>query len=369
MFDGDEQPYTAYNVPRIRVSDEDLIMSQNEYDKRLRKREDTSASWEKKLSKYTIDDIDKDVFETYLSNAKKVERITFDNDDPESVLNKLELTDGNNLLNAGAALFVSSGMNELAIAKFATDERITFTDIRRYKGSILELIDKGERYIIDAMDWRAEKTGRERIEIPEVPVKAIHEAITNAFAHRIVSSGQAVEIVVFKSTIQISSPGQFPAGKTPEDFFSGNERPIRRNELIVDTLYYSKNMENFATGLKLIKNLCDDARVKVEFKGDEYYFTVVFHRHCGEEWAWSSRNILLNDALSANGTQSGTQNGTQDDMDKAIINAIRNNNKITMDNIAESIGLSRRTVARRIKELNNVKYIGSGYSGHWKIDD
>jgi hypothetical protein len=61
---------------------------------------------------------------------------------PAAVLGKLELCDGEWLLNAGAALFVESGMNELQMAKFASDERLTFTDIRRYTGSILDLSEK-----------------------------------------------------------------------------------------------------------------------------------------------------------------------------------------------------------------------------------
>ena len=46
------------------------------------------------------------------------------------------------------------------MAKFASDEKLTFTDIRRHTGSILELADMAVQYIIDAMDWRVEFNGR-----------------------------------------------------------------------------------------------------------------------------------------------------------------------------------------------------------------
>ena len=53
------------------------------------------------------------------------------------------------------------------MAKFASDERLTFTDIRRFTGSILTLADKAVQYVIDAMDWRVEfDGGLERKEIP-----------------------------------------------------------------------------------------------------------------------------------------------------------------------------------------------------------
>lgn len=55
-FAGSRCPYLAYNVPRIRVADEDLVMNQDTYDSMIRKRDNIDYSWEKRVSKYTIDD-------------------------------------------------------------------------------------------------------------------------------------------------------------------------------------------------------------------------------------------------------------------------------------------------------------------------
>lgn len=59
----------------------------------------------------------------------------------------------------------------------------------------------------------------------------------------------------------------------------GNQRPIRRNPLIARTLYYSKDMESFATGLKRIKDACDKAGCRVEFETPDDGFVVVFYRY------------------------------------------------------------------------------------------
>lgn len=121
-----------------------------------------------------ISDIDKEVFDGYLRKARQVGRISLDSDDPKYVMTKLELADGDTLLNAGAALFVNGGMNELQMARFASDERLTFNDIKRYTGSILDLADKAIVYVADAMDWRVEFDGSlERKEFPEIPVDAV----------------------------------------------------------------------------------------------------------------------------------------------------------------------------------------------------
>ena len=74
----------------------------------------------------------------------------------------------------------------------------------------------------------------------------------NAFAHRIIESGQSIDVTVYKSFIEIYSPGRFPEGVKPEQFITEIRKPIRRNPLIARTLYYSRDMESFATGLKRI---------------------------------------------------------------------------------------------------------------------
>ena len=278
-FEGSRCPYLAYNVPRIRMADEDLVMDQNTYEEMIRKRDDTRYSWERQVSEYTIGDIDQEAFCKYLQKARDAGRLSFEETDIKTVLDKLELTKGKYLLNAGAALFCDSGLNELQMAKFASNERLTFTDIRRFTGSIIELAQKAEQYIIDAMDWRVEiGGGLSRREIPEVPMDAVREAIINSFGHKQFDSGQSNEIAIFKNRIEIYNPGAFPAGVSPETFIEGKSRPIRRNPLITRTLYYSKDMESFATGLMRISTACKEAGCRVEFEQQPYGFVVIFYR-------------------------------------------------------------------------------------------
>lgn len=305
-FKGTRRPYLAYNVPRIRVSDEDLVMDQYTYEDMMRQRDSIDYSWEKRVSKYTLDDVNKEAFGEYLRKAKEAGRIDFDETDMKTVLNKLELIEGDHLLNAGAALFCDCGiMNELQIAKFASNERLTFTDMRRYSGSVMELKKKAEQYIIDAMDWRVEFGNLSRKEIPEIPLDAIREAITNSFGHRMFEGGQSNEIAIFKNRIEIYNPGAFPANKTPESYLLGNERPVRRNPLIARTLYYSKDMESFATGLKRIKDVCDKEGCKVEFETLDDGFVVIFYRNNGTDLGINTQvdtqvNSQVNTQVEAN---------------------------------------------------------------------
>ena len=48
---------------------------------------------------------------------------------------------------------------------------------------------------------------------------------------------------------------------------------------------------------------------------------------------------------------------------------IKENSNITRKEMGERLGLSMKTIGRRIKDLGNIHYVGSGNNGHWEIDD
>ena len=46
---------------------------------------------------------------------------------------------------------------------------------------------------------------------------------------------------------------------------------------------------------------------------------------------------------------------------------ISENPKITRKEIGEKLGISYKTVGRKISEMDNIAYVGSGNNGYWKI--
>ena len=67
-------------------------------------------------------------------------------------------------------------------------------------------------------------------------------------------------------------------------------------------------------------------------------------------------------------TQGDTQGGTQGDaLDIWIEEQIRKNPKVTTEELAEMSKKGLRTIKRHIAKLTHIKYVGSGYSGHWEI--
>ena len=52
-----------------------------------------------------------------------------------------------------------------------------------------------------------------------------------------------------------------------------------------------------------------------------------------------------------------------------IEKAIRENPHTTRAIIAEKAGVSVKTIARELKKMDHIKYVGSGNNGHWVIEE
>ena len=83
------------------------------------------------------------------------------------------------------------------------------------------------------------------------------------------------------------------------------------------------------------------------FRSDRYQFTVVMPN--------------LNYDVS--------QDVPQDKLDVQIVDMIRKDRKISTEKMAIVLGVSSKTIKRHIKEMDNVCYVGRGFSGHWEITD
>lgn len=283
-FEGYNTPYFAYGIARIRIADEDRTFSQQELLHYIRKNQNAEDSWERMTSSFSTTEVNEQKVVDYIRKGQDAGRIDFPYTNKETTLNKLLLTNGDKLNNAGMVLFCESMYAELQMAIFAGKERLTFLDIQRKRGSIFDLVDAAERYITANTRWKVLFDGSlQRKEIPEFPMDAVREALINSFCHKDYGACQSNEVTIYKDRIEIYNPGSFPSGFQPEDFISGNERPIRRNPLITSVLYYSKAVEGFGTGLKRIVDACQKADCRYAFKILKSGFVVIFYRKQEEE--------------------------------------------------------------------------------------
>ena len=126
-------------------------------------------------------------------------------------------------------------------------------------------------------------------------------------------------------------------------------------------------METFATGLKRIKDVCDETGCKVEFRTEKDDFVVVFYRNLRETWKDEQnnknaeipkhQNDVLNDVL-------------KDVLQNQIIQLLTENNRLSQKQIAAKTGRSIASVQRAMKKLiKQGKIIREGGKrfGHWKV--
>ena len=134
----------------------------------------------------------------------------------------------------------------------------------------------------------------------------------------------------------------------------------RRNPVLADVFnrlgYMERKGSGFGkilNGYKVQVNYTENKRPM--FRSDRYQFTVVMPN--------------LNYGVTQGVSQDVSQDVAQDDLDAKIIALIKRNNKISTEKMGMMLGVSTRTILRRIKKLDNVHYIGRGFSGHWEIQD
>jgi ATP-dependent DNA helicase RecG len=111
-------------------------------------------------------------------------------------------------------------------------------------------------------------------DVPEYPMRALREAITNAVMHRdYFETGANVFVEIYDDRIEISNPGGLPKGLSKEEL---GTRSVRRNPLIADLLHRIAFIEKAGTGIRRMiedarKHKCPEPKFKVNG-----FFTATF---------------------------------------------------------------------------------------------
>ncbi|MGH7340555.1 MAG: ATP-binding protein, partial [Candidatus Rokuibacteriota bacterium] len=114
-------------------------------------------------------------------------------------------------------------------------DKVHVLDRKDFDGGIVADIEDAMRFIErnTRTAWRIEALQRENI--PEYPMKALREAITNAVMHRDwFIHGANIFVELYTDRIEVSSPGGLFKGMTIADL---GHKSIRRNALIADLLH------------------------------------------------------------------------------------------------------------------------------------
>ena len=360
-FKGSERPYSSYNRYFKRVHDRAEDMTPDEL-KHMMLNTDYSSIWENNLTAFGIEDIDRKALRNFYEKAVDCGRLEpLGKFDEKELLEMLGLMIDNKLTNAGFFLFSNKEPTVLKMAVYATDERIKFLDIVRFRNNIYNLIDTATLYIAEHMNWRVEfsDTDTSRIEIPEVPMEAIREIVVNSFAHANYRGETEHEISITPTVIDIYNPGEFPLNYKPEDFAENRIQSMPRNKKILDVLFRSKNVEIQGSGIRKVLKLCAIYNIKYSYYNNEYGFRFSF-----------SRNNLTLSSVGNIKKDKSPKPSLLGDIDDKVLKLIDKNSSININSIALKIGRTERTIQRSIAKLKNLGLLirnGNNRIGYWKI--
>lgn len=249
-------------------------------------------------------------------------------------------------------------------------------------GSVSQIIDRTLEYLKRMLvmqsiikpndDYRSRK-------FYTYPYQALEESVTNSLYHRDYQEWEPVVITVEPDGITIQNVGG------PDRSISAAD--ISRCDILVSRRYRNRRLgeylkeldmtEGRSTGIPTIQNVLENngsPRATVITDEDRTFFriTIPCHEAAGNIIA----DIAHKDGTLKASKRSALKNAPETALESApetalqIINEIKNNPNITLSEIAENIGVSRRWIATNIKHLQDkgiVKRVGPNKGGHWEI--
>ena len=57
-----------------------------------------------------------------------------------------------------------------------------------------------------------------------------------------------------------------------------------------------------------------------------------------------------------------------EELKSKIVEMIKKDSKVSRKFMAETLGVSEKTITRYIKDIPNIQYVGKGKNGHWEVD-
>lgn len=310
---------------------------------------------------FNFKDFDDDKFEYYLKLAEITKIL-----DKESFLRNLKILTDRGMTNAGVLYFAKNPYkyifsSRIRCVHFRGDERIEILDKKEVDKGIIGNIEYAFNYLKERVPVRFEIKGVKRIEYPQFPKDAYREAIVNAVIHRDYFESGEVAVEKSKHSILINNPGGLIPAFPREEF---GKWSWPRNRLLADLLSKTIYMEKVGTGIRRIRKFCLKNMNTVDIKPGDTYFSVdmsasaISRQNDENDKETVGINVGINVGIKLNGNQ------------QAIIKLIDENPNVTLDALAERVGITVRSIQRNItglREKGILERVGSRKAGYWEI--
>jgi ATP-dependent DNA helicase RecG len=364
-FSGTEIPYSAYGRAYMRVADEDRQLSKQEQENLILRNKRSAMRWDNEPCKASLDDLDEEKVKTF------VERSGLPWDSLPNTLEKLDLLVDDKLVNTAPLFFAKKPFTCLRCAVFGTTSTSFIIDRQDFDGDILTLIEEAQKYVLKNIHIGMRLEGLYRVDVPEIALPALREAIINTFCHRDYRDPQEVQVAVFKDRVEIRNPGTLFGGLTLETLRSG-KLVRRRNPLVVQMLTRIQMVEAWGRGMSLILENEPDASFE-EVAG--IFITTFTRRAASMPPVDSETKIEMTGDLSVGETPSPASlekrpEKKPEKTPEKIYRLLQDRVDITIAEIAASLSLNPRTVERHLAALRKagrIRRIGADKGGTWEV--
>jgi len=246
------------------------------------------------------------------------------------------------------------------VAKYAGTTKVDLVENEEYGYCCLVKAAKTvlEKFEVENRTF-AKITSNKRLERQMVDKTALREAVINAIVHNDYSRGVPPLFEIFSDKIKITSYGGLVEGLSKEDFF--NCCSVPRNRELMRVFKDLDLVEHLGSGMSRILAIYDESIF--EFTPNFLIVTFPFAK------GFSCLDTQNGTNLGTNGINFGTNDINQTQI--KILNLLRTNPKATIDNISKAINLSRRTITRELKllqEIGIIHRVGST-RGHWEVEE
>ena len=187
-------------------------------------------------------------------------------------------------------------------------------------------------------------------------------------------------ISVFSDRIEILSRGTIPTGQTLEGFFAGESVPV--NQKLSEIFLQLHISEKTGRGVpKVVEKYGKEA---YQFRENTILVTIPFRwihvvdagnapeeikQDCLNFAKIQDKNAFHSEKFDVN--EESIQKSNQKSNQK-VLDAIKNNNQITINELIDKIGLSEsgiKRILRNLKKENKIKRVGADKGGYWEVID
>jgi predicted HTH transcriptional regulator len=285
----------------------------------------------------------------------------------DNFVQSLDLINQDGKLNMAAFLLADNNNISVRLGKYSGTDKGDLIEREDFKDCCLVTAMKKviDRFDIENRTQTRKRPMDTRIDIPLVDEEVLHETIINAFAHNDYSRNLDTPIFqIYSDRFEITSFGGLVDGMTLENFYSGTSMP--RNREIMRVFKDLNYVEQLGNGIpKIVKKY---GREAIMIDGFVIQTTLKFETYMGKPWQDSLQAGEGTPVYKTidNSIITKTNNKTTN----IIISALKQNPAITMDALADIVGLSVAGVRWQIdklKSLGILRRVGSKKDGYWDI--